>query len=84
MHREHTFSIFKKQKKSFSFLMPFFWLLVKMFLIYFLYIWLPGFLVAACGFYFSNQGSKPSPLHWELGVLANGPLWKSLFLVIVK
>ena len=27
----------------------------------------------ACGIYFPDQGSNPSPLRWELGVLASGP-----------
>ena len=30
-------------------------------------------LVAACGKYFTNQGSNLRPLHWEYGILATGP-----------
>ena len=49
-----------------------------------LFIWLRVFfiatyelLVAACGIQFPNQGSNPGLLHWELEVLATGPLGKS-------
>ena len=31
-------------------------------------------LVVACGVQFPYQGSNPGPLHWELRVLAIGPL----------
>ena len=32
----------------------------------------------SCVMYFPNQGLNPSPLHWELGVLASGSSGKSL------
>ena len=41
------------------------------------FVWLGGVLVAACGLQFPNQGSNPSPLHWQCGILNNGPPWKS-------
>ena len=34
-------------------------------------------LVAACGIWFSDQGSNLVPLHWECGLLATGPPGKS-------
>ena len=34
-------------------------------------------LVGACGFWFPHQGSNPSFLHWEHGLLATGPPRKS-------
>ena len=46
----------------------------------YLFLWLSQVLVAACGIQFPDQGLNPSPLHWELGVLATGPPGKSLFL----
>ena len=30
-------------------------------------------LVVACGIQFPDQGSNPSTLHWECGILATGP-----------
>ena len=51
---------------------------------YFLYIWLPLVLVAACkllvvacGILFPDQGWNPGHLHWELRVLTTGPPGKS-------
>ena len=38
----------------------------------------PSIFIVACGIQFLNQGSNPGQLHWELGVLATGPLGKSL------
>ena len=35
-------------------------------------------LVEACGIRFPDQGLNPSPLHWELSVLATGPPGKFL------
>ena len=35
-------------------------------------------LVTACGIWFPDQGANPGPLHWELRVLATGPLEKPL------
>ena len=35
-------------------------------------------LVEACGIKFPDQGLNPSPLHWELSVLATGPPGKVL------
>ena len=49
-----------------------------------LFIWLCQVLVAAHGIQFPDQGLNPSPLHWELGVLATGPPGKSLFLYFFK
>ena len=43
----------------------------------YLFLWLSQVLVAACGIQFPDQGLNPSPLHWELGVLATGPPGKS-------
>ena len=34
--------------------------------------------ITACGVEFPDQGSNPSPLLWEHGVLDTGPLGKSL------
>ena len=36
-------------------------------------------LVVACGISFPDQGLNPGFLHWERGVLATGPLGKSLY-----
>ena len=36
-----------------------------------------GSLVASCGILFPDPGSNPGPLHWDLKVLATGPLGKS-------
>ena len=36
------------------------------------------FLVVAYRIYFSDQGLNLGPLHWKCGVLASGPLGKSL------
>ena len=36
-------------------------------------------LVAACGMQVPDQGSNLGPTHWELGVLAPGPLGQSPF-----
>ena len=36
-----------------------------------------GSLLVACGVYFPEWGSNPSPLHWQCGVLATGPPGKS-------
>ena len=38
----------------------------------------PLIFVVACGIWFPDQGSNPSPLHWEHRVLAPGPPRKSL------
>ena len=46
-------------------------------LIVYLFIWLLQVIVAACGIQFPDQGSNPGPSHWELGVLATRPPWKS-------
>ena len=35
------------------------------------------YLQYACGIEFPDQGSNPSPLHWECGVLPSGPPGKS-------
>ena len=37
-----------------------------------------GSLLAACGIWFSDQGSNPGPLHREHGVLATAPPGRSL------
>ena len=37
-----------------------------------------GIFSSACGIQFSDQGLNLGPLHWELRVLATGPLRKSL------
>ena len=46
--------------------------------IFLIFIWLHQVLVIACGIYLPDQGSNPGSLHWECGVLATGPLGKSL------
>ena len=38
----------------------------------------------ACGMQFPDQALNPGLLHWECGVLATGPLWKSWFAVFSK
>ena len=43
----------------------------------YLFIWLCWALVVAYGNQFPDQESNPGPLHWELRVLATGPLGKS-------
>ena len=59
---------------SFFFLFFFFF-----FNIYFcLFIWLRQVLAVACGIQFLNLGWNPGALHWELRVLATGPLGKPL------
>ena len=40
-------------------------------------LWQMGFLVAACGLQFPDQGPNPGHLHWELEVLATGLPGKS-------
>ena len=37
-----------------------------------------GSLLAACGIWFSDQGSNPGPLHREHGILATAPPGRSL------
>ena len=39
----------------------------------YLFIWLHGVLVVACGIWLPDQESNPGLLHWEFGVLATGP-----------
>ena len=36
-----------------------------------------GSIVVACGIQFPDQGLNLGPMHWEYGVLASGPQWKS-------
>ena len=43
-----------------------------------IYFWLCQVLVVPCGIQFPDQGSNPSPLHWEHGVIATGSLGTSL------
>ena len=38
----------------------------------------------ACGIQFPDQQLNPGLLHWECGVLATGPVWKSWFAVFSK
>ena len=43
-------------------------------------------LLVTCGTWFPDQGWNLGPLHWELGVLATGPLWESFplfFLILI-
>ena len=49
---------------------------------FFFSFWLHWVLVAACGIYFPDQESNPSPLHWKLTVLACGPPGKSLYIFL--
>lgn len=44
----------------------------------YLFIWLCGALVGACGIQFPDQGSNWGPMHWEHGVVATGLPQKSV------
>ena len=40
-------------------------------------------LIVTCGTYFPDQELNSGPWHWEHGVLASGPLWKSPTFIFV-
>ena len=44
----------------------------------YVFVWLCGILVGACGIQFPDQGSNWGPMHWEHGVVATGLPQKSV------